>query len=202
MLETKELIASHPTLPENALFILEKLSSMPSANSFATIGKGDQAGKDQKKPQFWVEELIVKPKSRNNGTQSEDEEEQNEEDKDDDWRLYFDDMKDSTASEQKKERETKGRRRRLHALSIHEQLHVPTAHRAVFTRCWLSLIPLLAPSGSFQRDNDDDDEQEQLNLITRALTVLHGGVLPYLTRPVLIMDWVGSCVDYGLFSSL
>lgn len=34
-------------------------------------------------------------------------------------------------------------------------------------------------------------------LVARALVVLHHGVIPHLTRAVLIMDWVGSCVDHG-----
>ena len=31
----------------------------------------------------------------------------------------------------------------------------------------------------------------------RALNVMHRGVLPHLTRAVLVMDWIAACVDYG-----
>jgi len=31
----------------------------------------------------------------------------------------------------------------------------------------------------------------------RALNVMHRGVLPHLTRPILVMDWVSTCVDFG-----
>jgi hypothetical protein len=31
----------------------------------------------------------------------------------------------------------------------------------------------------------------------RALNVMHRGVMPHLTRAVLVMDWVAGCVDFG-----
>ena len=81
-------------------------------------------------------------------------------------------------------------------MSIHEQLHALAAHRAVFTKCWLTLLPLLARSSE-----EDDEDQMNLVLVTRALNVLHRGAMPHLTRAVLIMDWVAGCVDYGMSHS-
>ena len=195
LLETNDIISSHPTLPGNALSILEKLSGMPSTDSFGTA---DSGGKSQG-PQFWVEELNTKLKSQTKKSSDENEDEDShEDDKEDDWQLFFEDLKESSATS-KKEKESRGRRRRVYALSVQDQLHTPAAHRAVFTRCWLSLIPLLTSPLTIQHE-DEDEEQEHLALVTRALVVLHRGVLPYLTRPVLIMDWVAGCVDHGLSS--
>ena len=41
LLETNDIISSHPTLPGNALSILEKLSGMPSTDSFGTADNGE-----------------------------------------------------------------------------------------------------------------------------------------------------------------
>jgi len=50
------------------------------------------------------------------------------------------------------------------------------------------LLPRLSRSG---------DIEATRSLAARVLNVMHGGVMPRLTRPVLIMDWIGSCVDHG-----
>jgi U3 small nucleolar RNA-associated protein 19 len=64
-------------------------------------------------------------------------------------------------------------------------VHSLASHRAVFTRTWLTLLPLL------ERDKE---------LSERALNVMHRCVMPHLTRPVLVMDWVGACVDFGMWA--
>lgn len=166
---------------------------MPVIDPSASPKSEEKARKDTKKSQFWVEELSIKPNNQGGNEEAED---VDDDVKEDDWRIYFDDLKETASSQVKA---AKGQRRRVYALSVHEQLHDPTAHRAVFTRCWLSLIPLLAPSLATQH-KDEDEEQEHLTLVTRALVILHHSVLPHLTRPVLIMDWVAGCVDYGLSS--
>ena len=116
----------------------------------------------------------------------------------DDWRKFFEDPKPDNS---KKGGSTGGRR--LHTLPIHAQLHTPAAHRAVFTRAWLALLPLLTRGGEvFSSGKADEDDQEGLTLVARALVVLHQNVLPYLTRAVLTMDWVGSCIDHGGYVGL
>jgi len=69
---------------------------------------------------------------------------------------------------------------------VHQSLHSLASHRAVFTRLWLRLLPRLS-----------GDERTGGGLSLRALNVMHHGVMPHLTRAVLVMDWVGGCVDYG-----
>jgi len=77
---------------------------------------------------------------------------------------------------------------RLHKMTIHQSLHSLGSHRAVFTRAWLTLLPRLSGrSESFKA------------LATRALDIMHRGILPHLTRPLLVMDWIGECVDLGQF---
>lgn len=79
---------------------------------------------------------------------------------------------------------------RLHKLTVHQSLHSLASHRAVFTRAWLSLLPRLSAGGS-------NATEKSKALATRALNLMHRGVLPHLTRPVLVMDWIGTCVDMG-----
>ena len=77
---------------------------------------------------------------------------------------------------------------RLHQMTVHQSLHSLASHRAVFTRLWLRLLPRLS-----------DNEHGGSALSLRVLNVLHHGVLPHLTRAVMVMDWVGGCVEYGKF---
>ncbi|KAI0281787.1 CBF/Mak21 family-domain-containing protein [Russula aff. rugulosa BPL654] len=98
----------------------------------------------------------------------------------DDWRKFFDDMQEKPL---KKPSEPS---MRLHQMTIHQSLHSLASHRAVFTRLWLRLLPRLS-----------DNERSGSAVSLRVLNVLHRGVLPHLTRAVMVMDWVGRCVDYG-----
>ena len=140
---------------------------------------------------WWVEELGArppKPKSQKNEDDEDEDvdaknpDEEEDEEAEDDWRKFFDDQDKKDVST-----ETKTASARLHKLSIHQSLHSLSSHRAAFTRTWLALLPQLT-RGS---------EESSKALVTRALNVMHRGVMPHLTRPVLVMDWVASCVDYG-----
>ncbi|KAI5117740.1 hypothetical protein M0805_004929 [Coniferiporia weirii] len=211
LLENPVLISAHPFLPANALSILEKLTGMPSTD---TISSDPDPSLKSQKPQFWIEELNTKPKPRRSnklssnpesGSESESENDDGgEQDKgEDDWRLFFEDTNPSKDTKTSKQKNGTGKGRRLHTLTIHAQLHTPIAHRAVFTRSWLALLPHLsgisiASNGKKGRGREDEDEERaRLALVSRALTVLHHGVLPHLTRAVLVMDWVAGCVDHG-----
>jgi U3 small nucleolar RNA-associated protein 19 len=114
---------------------------------------------------------------------SDEGEDQVNKDENDDWRKFFDDEQISPDVGK-----TKGPSLRLHNMTIHQSLHSLGSHRAVFTRAWLTLLPRL--SGRSERFKA---------LATRALNIMHRGVLPHLTRPFLVMDWVGECVDLGWF---
>ncbi|KAJ7598832.1 CBF/Mak21 family-domain-containing protein [Mycena floridula] len=93
-----------------------------------------------------------------------------EEEEEDDWRKFFDDdLPDEPAAV---------KTGRASALPTHTALHALASHRAVFTRAWLVLLP---------RQPDEH----------RVLRILHRQVLPHLTRPVLVMDWVGGVVERG-----
>lgn len=73
-------------------------------------------------------------------------------------------------------------------MTVQQSLHSLQSHKAVFSRAWMILLPRLPRSG---------DVEATKALATRVLNMMHGGVMPRLTRPVLIMDWISSCVDYG-----
>lgn len=116
---------------------------------------------------------------------SEDDEKHDNDDDDDDWRKFFD---EEPAKADAGKPIPAGAR--LHKLTIHQSLHSLASHRAVFTRAWLMLLPRLSI---------DSEAGKSKTLATRALNVMHRGVLPHLTRPVLVMDWVGASVDFGTF---
>ena len=106
----------------------------------------------------------------------------------DDWRKFFDVQDESQQAKQKKPSEPS---MRLHQLTVHQSLHSLPSHRAVFTRLWLRLLPRLS-----------GDESTTSAFSLRVLNVMHHGVMPHLTRPVLVMDWVGARVDHGKGSIL
>ncbi len=144
-----------------------------------------------------MECLAAQPKRRKGAEDedSDDDTRQKAEDdvEEDDWRAFFDeDPKPSAPTG------PVCRHRRLHAMNIHEQLHSVQAHRAVFTKCWLTLLPLLstAPSKSHSESSDSGDASANA-LITRVLDIMHHSILPHLTRPILVMDWIAGCVDFG-----
>uniref|UniRef100_A0A0W0EW87 CCAAT-binding factor domain-containing protein n=1 Tax=Moniliophthora roreri TaxID=221103 RepID=A0A0W0EW87_MONRR len=160
----------------NLLSILERLNTFPTESAELNA--------------WWVEELGIKPpktkRQKIDGSNESDEEDEptNEnEEEEDDWRKFFDD--DTTMKTAPKAKAPAGR---VHTLTVHQSLHSLQSHRAVFTRAWLSLLPKLSIQG---------DASATKALALRALNVMHRGVLPHLTRPVLVMDWIGACVDYG-----
>ncbi|KAF8809129.1 CBF-domain-containing protein, partial [Phlegmacium glaucopus] len=161
----------------NALSILERLTTFPTEQTELNS--------------FWVAELATKPpklkqtpKKGSTDADFSDEEidDQANKDENDDWRKFFDDEQVSADSGKM----TGGPGPRLHKMTIHQSLHSLGSHRAVFTRAWLTLLPRLSGrSESFK------------TLTTRALNIMHRGILPHLTRPLLVMDWIGECVDLG-----
>lgn len=168
----------HPHVPANLLSLLERITTFPT--EVAELNT------------WWVEELGARPpKPKSLRKDDEDDEDESpdateeEDEAEDDWRKFFD--KDSgDKNKQPTDVQTAGAR--LHKLTIHQSLHSLPSHKAVFTRTWLALLPLLSV---------DALGDASKGLATRALNVMHRGVLPHLTRPILVMDWVASCVDYG-----
>ncbi len=171
----------HPILPLNLLSILERLTTFPTEPSEINA--------------WWVAELGTPPpkpkRSKTIGGHSdsdrEDEperkdlnEKDNEDEGDDDWRKYFE---DEPAPPEAPKAKAPGIR--LHQMTVHQSLHSLASHRAVFTRTWLTLLPRLSQHKNAEK------------LAVRVLNIMHRGILPHLTRPVLIMDWIGACVDYG-----
>ncbi|KAF5357188.1 hypothetical protein D9756_006382 [Leucocoprinus leucothites] len=166
---------THSTLPLNLLSILERLTTFPTEPSELNA--------------WWVSEMGTPPpkprRSKMNGGDAsdsdvEDPETKVNEDPEDDWRKYFE---DEPAPPEAPKAKVPGVR--LHQMTVHQSLHSLASHRAVFTRTWLALLPRLPKA----KDAD--------KLVVRVLNIMHRGILPHLTRPVLVMDWIGACVDYG-----
>ncbi|KAJ7043875.1 CBF/Mak21 family-domain-containing protein [Mycena alexandri] len=174
---TTTSISEHPDLPANLLTILEGLNTFPTEKAELNA--------------WWVSEIGVKPpkprpskKSSGVDDVSSDEEADKEDaGEDDDWRKFFEE--DTSAKDAEKPKIPGAR---LHKLTLHQSLHSLPSHRAVFTRVWLALLPKLSAVR---------DVATSKSLSQRALNVMHRGVMPHLTRPVLIMDWVGNSVDLG-----
>ena len=164
---------THPHVAENFLSILERLKRFPSERTDIT--------------EWWISDLGKKPASLkssggSHADEGEEEDTQVPEGDEDDWRKFFDEPEPTDKSKKP------GPNQRLHKMTVHQSLHSLQSHRAVFSRAWMTLLPRLSRSG---------DIEATKTLATRVLNVMHGGVMPRLTRPVLIMDWIGSCVDYG-----
>ncbi|KAG5636845.1 hypothetical protein H0H81_006638 [Sphagnurus paluster] len=167
---------SAPHLAPNLLAVLERLNTFPTDKSELNA--------------WWVAEMGAKPpkpkrpakKGKTTDEASSDEDEPAEEEDDEDWRKFFDEEPAADANGK-----APGPSARLHKLTIHQSLHALPSHRAVFTRAWLALLPRLSVGQA----------GDGKALAMRALNVMHRGVLPHLTRPVLVMDWVGTAVDYG-----
>jgi U3 small nucleolar RNA-associated protein 19 len=162
---------THPHVAQNFLSVLERLKLFPSERSDIR--------------EWWILELGKKPvplkfQKYSLGNEKDLEDPEGDED---DWRKFFDEPEPTGKS-----KET-GPNPRLHKMTVHQSLHSLQSHRAVFSRAWMTLLPRLSRSG---------DIEATKTLAARVLNVMHGGVMPRLTRPVLIMDWIGSCVDYGM----
>ncbi|CAL1714795.1 unnamed protein product [Somion occarium] len=167
--------SEYPDVPDNLLSFLERLTTFPT---------------DSSELNSWlVEELGTRPPKAKTSSESDDEDENADrpektaDAEEDDWRKFFEDevVTEPKSSDPKKPSV------RLHKLTVHQSLHSLSSHKAMFTRTWLTLLPLLSVGSS----------ENSKALAARALNVMHGGVMPHLTRPVLVMDWIASCVDYG-----
>ena len=164
---------AHPHVAENFLSILERLKRFPSVRSDIN--------------QWWIPQLGKKPPPFKSSKASvadevEEDEPENPEGDEDDWRKFFEEPVSND-----KNKKT-GPSPRLHKMTVHQSLHSLQSHKAVFSRAWMALLPRLSRTG---------DVETTKALATRVLNIMHGGVMPRLTRPVLTMDWIGSCVDYG-----
>jgi U3 small nucleolar RNA-associated protein 19 len=168
---------THPHAATNLLALLERLATFPTAQKELN--------------EWWIAEFGAKPpKPASAGGDASDASDDEATpavpaDADEDWRTFFD-TDDAPAAPGKAAkpghaRAPAAKKPAARPRGTHRSLHALGAHRAVFTRAWLALLPALG-----------DDARA-----ARALAVLHRAVLPHLTRPVLVMDWVASCVDRG-----
>ncbi|EJT99571.1 CBF-domain-containing protein [Dacryopinax primogenitus] len=152
---------STPPIPlaQNLLSLLERLNTMPT--------------KPKEVNAFWIQELASKPAKPGISNTSNA---GGEEDPDpSDWLSYFEEPVPTSDQDATKAP------RRTTKLSVLQSLHHLPSHRAVFSECWLALLPHLTTPA----------------LASRALSVLHKKVLPNFTRPLRLMDWIAGCVDHG-----
>ena len=162
---------------ENLLSLLEGLLRFPRTQSDINAWLVEEVGAKPPKPK-----VTKKGAAEKDG--DEDDEplrDADEDEAEDDWRKFFDEPEENAKS-------TKSTPSvRLNRLTVHQSLHSLPSHRAVFTRAWLGLLPHLS-----------DPQYKDGALASRAWNIMHQSVMPHLTRAVMVMDWVGSCVDYGM----
>lgn len=162
----------HLNLLANLLSLMERLTTFPTESPELNS--------------WWIPELGRKPphpKNKKSGEgAAEEETEKPETDDEDDWRKYFDEELKG-----KEMNKSTGIRGRVYRLTFHQSLHSLQAHRAVFTKLWLGFLPCFSSLPT----------ADSRALTIRVLNIVHSGVLPYLTRPILVMDWISACVDLG-----
>ncbi|KAF6748121.1 hypothetical protein DFP72DRAFT_1146703, partial [Ephemerocybe angulata] len=158
--------------------ILEKAPATASKNLLSILERLNTFPTDKEElNSWWVAELGAKPPKPKKTSANEDSDDDDEPtpnaEEEDDWRKFFDEPAPTDSK--------KAPSARLHKLTVHQSLHTLASHRAVFTRAWLGLLPRLTDASA----------------AVRALNVMHRGVLPHLTRAVLVMDWIAGWVDGG-----
>ncbi|KAH8829811.1 hypothetical protein DL96DRAFT_1782671 [Flagelloscypha sp. PMI_526] len=160
---------THPATSLSVLTILDLLSSYPHPST----------SKDIQDSSCFIPEFGAKPPKPIAGDDNDEDVDVDEaSDDEDDWRKFFD---ESTSDKKKEKKQPTGLKVRLHRLTVHQSIHTPSSHKAVLTRLWLSLLPLLPTDDS---------------TTIRTLNILHSGsVLTQLTRPLMTVDWVSSCLD-------
>ena len=136
--------------------------------------------------------LISNPKPKNSRKGTKDAESSSDEDdlakvveEDDDWRKFFEEEKSVENGAHNKQPGI-----RLKNMTIHQSLHSLSSHQAVFTRAWLILLPRLSVGAGVEKMRAN---------ATKVLNIMHGGVMPHFTRPILLMDWITSCVGLGMY---
>jgi U3 small nucleolar RNA-associated protein 19 len=102
-----------------------------------------------------------------------------EQEAEDDWRIAF---REDHTGENERVSNQQGKSERNHQLSTSRALRSARSHRSQFTACWFALLPHLKGSEAASM---------------RVLNVLQHGVMPNLTKPVRLHDWVAGCVDFG-----
>lgn len=167
--------ADHPNLAPNLMSLMEGLSTFPTEPAELN--------------EWWIPQLGASPPKPKNTKEGEEvvavekiEAGDDDDDDADDWRKFFDE--EPSAKDAKKPTGFKGR---PYQLTFHQSLHSLQAHRALFTKFWLTFLRCLstAPASANQ------------TLTIRTLKIMHRGILPHMTRPIFVMDWVGACVDMG-----
>lgn len=167
----KYTASESPHLAANVLSVLERLTTFPTEPKELNT--------------WWVAEFGAKPskpKKDKGGTKDADSSSEEEEA---DWSQFFAEEKSFKSNALPKFPGI-----RLRQMTIHQSLHSLSSHQAVFTRAWLALLPRLSVRDAGKANAN----------ATRVLNILHRGVMPHFTRPILLMDWITSCVDFGMCS--
>ncbi|KAG8772610.1 hypothetical protein FRC15_002621 [Serendipita sp. 397] len=121
---------------------------------------------------FYIPELAKPPKDLAMSKPSEEDEELSDED---DWRKYF----DSKESSEPADANTPDGR--TSQFSTHRKLFYVQSHRVQFSGAWLALLQYIKSS------------PEHSN---RVLSILHHTIMPNLTQPIQLMDWIGACIEF------
>lgn len=92
------------------------------------------------------------------------------------------------------------RRRSARSLPFHQALYDVKAWKVEINSVWLAL--LLSRSPKVDAQSGSDDGTLSLGEINAVLRVMEKKVLPYLTKPQLLADWLIDCIDVGSSTAL
>jgi U3 small nucleolar RNA-associated protein 19 len=123
---------------------------------------------------FYISELSKTPKNTMEMNSSKNDGDDEDED---DWRKYFDTKTEPEDDDPKANKED-----RVAQMSTHKALHSLQSHKAQFSAAWLALLQHMKTSPERS---------------SRVLAILHRSIMPHLTQPIQLMDWIVACVDFG-----
>ena len=85
-------------------------------------------------------------------------------------------------------------------MPFHQALYDVKAWKVEINSVWLAL--LLSRSPKVDAQSGSDDGTLSLGEINAVLRVMEKKVLPYLTKPQLLADWLIDCIDVGSSTAL
>lgn len=93
------------------------------------------------------------------------------------------------------------RRKSARSLALHQAVHNVRAWKVTVDSVWLPLLLFRSPKTDARdgRLGNTDGQGQQLSLgeINSILRVMEKKILPYLSKPQLVADWLIDCLDVG-----
>ena len=139
---------------------------------------------------------VVAYKSSKKSKKAEAAAESDEEPAEEPWQDFFNDSSEDETSDVDDNGKMKVKPRKAGPAKNRSKLPLKDLvfHKRAFTSCWLSLL----------KPHEQHGVERGLNLeeTRRVLVVVHRLVIPSLTKPVMLMDFLSDCLDRGEYLCL